>query len=524
MIWNMTFVRFLTAALPCALMLAHPGCARSKVCLPCGRLPSAVPAVDSIASTAIEGVSPPEVERPKHDEHNPFDVLAPLPGADSAPFELPKPPPNATGKQLIDNLKTSYPKLDTKIVPLTDESLREFQLAELIEIAFANRPSIQRAIADSDAAYGRVIQAGLHPNPVVGYQADQWQPGPKPNPLNNSGQQGGFVSQLIKTAGKLQLAQQVAGFDYINSLIDVREEQIRTISEVRRHYFEVLVAEQAHSVSTSLATMAQELYEIQIAQVAAGISAPYEPLILYSQATQAKNSVSIAAAQYRSAWSQLAASIGQPSLEPAPIAGSAITEPPKFDPNDLQPMMLSFHTNVLQSLNRISQAQTDLELQRRIPIPDLQLNNSHQFDNSTSNYQFGVQVGIALPISDRNQGNIRAASSRITSNSRDLEAIRNDLQSRFAEAFARYEVNVLLSKSYRDSIIPNLTQGYQAIVRRYQSQPGAVTFNDVVVAQQNLAQSLQSYTDDLSAQWQAVIDVASIVQLDELYTEVLGNR
>ena len=92
------------------------------------------------------------------------------------------------------------------------------------------------------------------------------------------------------------------------------------------------------------------------------------------------------------------------------------------------------------------------------------------------------------------------------------------LQGEFAEAFSRYEVNVLLARSFRDAVIPNLTQGYQAIVRRYQVDPEKVSFNDIVVAQLGLAQSLQAYLDALRGQWQAVVDVATIAQLDDLYS------
>jgi hypothetical protein len=79
-------------------------------------------------------------------------------------------------------------------------------------------------------------------------------------------------------------------------------------------------------------------------------------------------------------------------------------------------------------------------------------------------------------------------------------------------------LNTQLATSYRDSIIPNLTQGYQAIVRRHQVQQD-VSFGDVVVAQQNLAEALQNYIEALRSQWKAVVDVARIAQLDDLYSD-----
>ena len=138
-------------------------------------------------------------------------------------------------------------------------------------------------------------------------------------------------------------------------------------------------------------------------------------------------------------------------------------------------------------------------------------------DNAAQTYQFGLQLGIALPIFDRNQGNIRSAQSRIVSNAHAVEATRNDLLARFAEAHGRYRANTIAATNYREKVLPSLTQAYQAIVRRYQVEPEKVGFGDVVVAQQNLAQALQTYLTVLDAQWRAVVDVANITQIDELY-------
>ncbi len=65
--------------------------------------------------------------------------------------------------------------------------------------------------------------------------------------------------------------------------------------------------------------------------------------------------------------------------------------------------MFDQHTDLLTARNQIAQAQTNVTLQRRMPIPDLQTNSYHQYDNLAQTYQFGVQLGVQLPLSDRNQ-------------------------------------------------------------------------------------------------------------------------
>jgi cobalt-zinc-cadmium efflux system outer membrane protein len=393
-------------------------------------------------------------------------------------------------------------------------------LADLTQLARANNPTVKQAQANADAAYGQVIQAGLHPNPTVGYQADQVQPGLRIPPgatFSGAGQQGGFINQLIKTAGKLTLAQQVAGYDYVNALVAVRRAETDVTAAVRSAYFTALIAQQSLEIGRTVAGLADEVYQFQLKQVAAGEAAGYEPLLLYAQAVQARTAVAQAEAAYKAAWKQLAAAVGQPDLPPAPLAGRADAPPPTFDHNTLAARMGEEHTDILTARNAIAQAQRNLALQRKTPIPDLQFNNYHQYDNVAQAYQFGVQLGVTLPVSDRNQGNIRSALARIVASGHQLSTSRNTLTGRLAEAFGRYEANVAAAANLRDKVIPAQSQAYQAIIRRYQVEPDKVGFNDIVVAQQTFALSLQAYLTALTGQWQAVVDVANISQLDELY-------
>lgn len=64
---------------------------------------------------------------------------------------------------------------------------------------------------------------------------------------------------------------------------------------------------------------------------------------------------------------------------------------------------------------------------------------------------------------------------------------------------------------------PEPHAGVSGHVRRYQVEPDKVGFDDIVVAQQNLATALQAYLQALDPQWKAVVDTAEISQVDERY-------
>jgi outer membrane protein TolC len=61
-------------------------------------------------------------------------------------------------------------------------------LGELQQMALENNPTFAQSAANIQAAEGRKQQAGLYPNPTVGYQGEQIRGGPF-----HGGEQGFFV-------------------------------------------------------------------------------------------------------------------------------------------------------------------------------------------------------------------------------------------------------------------------------------------------------------------------------------------
>lgn len=503
--------------------VALAGC-HTPPTLPPGHYPPPLTLPDTRTPAAVAPKPGPELPRPKPvapPGRPPFELPPGLPGADAPPLALPRLPRDTPPAEREQAVRGAYPVLPPLPEPAAFPG-PPLSLADLQGMAAETSPVVRRAAADAGAAYGQVIQAGLYPNPTVGYQADQIQPSlrlPPDTTVSGAGQQGGNISQLIKTAGKLSLARAVAGFDYINALLAVRRAQVDLTAAVRAQYFAVLVARQGVEVNRSLSELAAEVYRLQVQLVAvAGEAAGYEPLLLYAQAEQARAALAQSEATARAAWRQLAAAVGRPDLPEAALAGRADAPAPPLDPAGVAARVQDQHTDILTARNTIAQAETNLKLQKVTPIPDIQTDQYHQYDNLAQTYQFGVQVGVALPLFDRNQGAVRQAAARVVRANEDLLATRNQLVGRLAEAVGRYEAARAVAERYREAVLPNLSRAYRALVQRRQvDDPARVQFGDIVLAQQNLATALQAYLAALQNQWQAAVDVAALGQLDELY-------
>src|SRR5260370_36383105 len=77
----------------------------------------------------------------------------------------------------------------------------QLALADLEHLALQHNPTLAQAALQVEAARGKALQAGLYPNPTVGYAGELI--GAKGTA---GGFQGGFVQQNILTAGKLRLS------------------------------------------------------------------------------------------------------------------------------------------------------------------------------------------------------------------------------------------------------------------------------------------------------------------------------
>ena len=261
-----------------------------------------------------------------------------------------------------------------------------------------------------------------------------------------------------------------------------------------------------------------------------GFATPYEAMQLRVLAWQAQANLIQARNRYTSAWKQLAASLGLPGMAPTELAGGVDLPLPVYDHAAVLTHALQAHTDVLTAENTLLQAKFRLALAKEQVVPDVTLNVVLQKDFTGP--PFGtvasVQAGVPVPIFDRNQGGVMQAQAQVVQASDESHRVRDDLTTRLATAFESYENNRVLLHLYRDKILPDQVRAYRATYERYQKEaplvppPGVpVTstpaFADVIVAQQNLAQSLVTYVSTVGAMWQAVADVADVAQTDDLF-------
>src|SRR5207237_4705504 len=111
------------------------------------------------------------------------------------------------------------------------------------------------------------------------------------------------------------------------------------------------------------------------------------------------------------AWRQLAAAVGQPGLTPAPLTGYIEMAPPPLPDELVRDRMRAVHTDLRAAEAGVARARYNLRLAEVTPIPDVALKLVVQKDFTTPPFYTtaNVEIGVPVPVWDRNQGNIQQA-------------------------------------------------------------------------------------------------------------------
>jgi cobalt-zinc-cadmium efflux system outer membrane protein len=460
----------------------------------------------------------------KQDPKKPLDIRDRLtvpdtvPGSEARQIVVPKKEKNEEANDEV--IRVHFPPL-AKLKPDADfpdgPDGQPLTLAELQKIAFSKSPLLRQAATDIEAARGAAIQAGAYPNPSFGYQTSG--AGPSGGPTY-----GAFFSQTIKTAGKLKLAQAAALMDLQNAEIAYRRAETDLMANVRTNYYAVLVAQESVRANFGLVELTDEVYRVMVDQLRGGIVAPYEPLQLKVFSEQAR----IALVQARNAkllaWRQLASVLGEPHMPATALAGQVHRAVPRLDFEKALGHVLTKHTDVLTTEATIEKARYNLRLAQATPYPDVNVQAGLQTDATApgpSRLLSSVQVSVPVPVFDRNRGGIQQARAALMRANEEPHRVQADLTGRFSEAWRRYEENRDLLERYRKEILPKQVQAFRTAVSRHwgagAADAGAPAYNDLISSEQNLITVIGNYLPVLQAQWQAVVDVSSLLQTNQLY-------
>lgn len=381
-------------------------------------------------------------------------------------------------------------------------------LADLEQMALANSPVVAQATADIAAARGRAVQAGLLPNPTIGYTGEEISRGP----VIRGGEHGLFVEQTIPLGGKLGLSRRI--FEREASQFEaIREsQQQRVVNDVRILFYEALAAQRRVEVQERLTQLAATALGTSGQLFNTGAADRPDVLDAEVEVRTAQLRLETARNDQTRIWRRLAATVGEAALTVRPLVGSIDTAIPELDRDALVQRVLEQSPEMKAARAGIERADAALARARREPAPDLVLrggprNNRELLEagGRPVGWEAAFDVGLTVPLFNRNQGNIAAARAELTRAQQELTRLDLALRARVADAFDEYLTNLRRAETYRDDVIPRAQRSYELYLARYREMGAA--FPQVLVAQRTFFQVSNEYVDAAVAAWRSALEL-----------------
>jgi cobalt-zinc-cadmium efflux system outer membrane protein len=377
-------------------------------------------------------------------------------------------------------------------------------LDALLGLARSRHPGLAAAAARVDEARGRMIQAGLYPNPTVGHSGNQINDGP-----GTAGQQGGFVGQEFVTAGKLRIAREAGRFGVSAADWHAASKWFDTAARVKVSYVEhataLAVLRETERMADQFAAALGRTEKL----ATGGRVDTYDVSRLKVEVTQIANRVGAARQRVTAAERMLAVAVGVDRL-PGSVKAGELTEFAPLPAFNEAAELAGRSSFVLAAAAEVEQARVDVRQAEVKPIPNVQVMAMGMYDFAMPGPMANVQVGLPIPLWDRNQGNILAAQARLAAATAGVEQTRLKLVERLTHAYQRYENARRQLELYRSKVLPDAAAALAQIDKVYEAK--GERFFDTLDARRVLAQSRIDYAQALGDLWAAVAEIESLIQ------------
>jgi cobalt-zinc-cadmium efflux system outer membrane protein len=390
---------------------------------------------------------------------------------------------------------------------------------ELVARALADNLDLQAARAEIEAARGRLLQAGLRPNPMLDLGAQHSVTGPDNN-LNV-----GVTLPLDlnrRKAGRVGVAERELELKEAQVLNRARE----LGAEVRMKAGEVLAAQRNLRITEELLDINRQALQLIGGRVQRGAVPALEESLQRVEVNRLDASRQMLQSRVEVATLQLQVLIGRSPEAPLSVQGDLRTRLVTFAREGAFERALAARPDLRMAQAEVAMAQAKIRKEEAEGRWDASVNVGYMrqdfgYDLSgltargelrpiTDIFHYvGGGVTITLPVRNRNQGNVAAAfaEARATEHRADLATLT--VRQEVAAAFTQHEAAERALDIYTRGVLEVARQNLEVIRKTYQL--GRATLLEVITEQQRYIDIEMGYTEALQQAYNAAVDIERVV-------------
>src|SRR3989337_1379872 len=369
---------------------------------------------------------------------------------------------------------------------------KKISLEEAIKIAIEKNPQLQSTRDQIDAAIGSLRQSKLYPNPVLELLAEEM---PSSELGLNQSQNLVGITQPIITGGKRGLGIKVSEKSKEKNELERDAVLLAVIADTKKAFYKVASDQEGYALAMKVEEIAKGIYESEKARFDAGEVAITNVLRAEVELSKARNLVSNAEGNLQNSIKELQTVMGIPEEIIDGSTGKTLSTPAELSLPELELKMNNNQQFLKASKKNIEIAETQLSLEKRQVIPDINLSAGYKrlTQENVDTVQMGVE--IPAPFFNRNQGNIQKGKALSRKAKSENLSVYNDLLFQLKKNFNSYNVERKSVIEYRDKILPKAEESLKLITRGYKE--GEFDYIDLLDAQRTWAETRISYIESL---------------------------
>jgi outer membrane protein, heavy metal efflux system len=379
-------------------------------------------------------------------------------------------------------------------------------LDQAVRLALNHSPELAAVGWEVRAGDSRAVQAGLWPNPEAGFEAE------------NFGGKGEFhrfdqaentasLSQTLPLGGRLSRSRQVAALARDAAAWEYEKTRLAVIGGTTRAFVDLLAAQEMLALQEELSATAQKNYDTVRERVLAGRVSPVEETRAGVALAGSRIELNRARLALETARRSLAALWGSaaPRFERAEGDMEQISPPPELARLD---SLIEKSPEVMVSRAELAGRHAAVRMEDAVSIPDLTLSAGWRDLREVDRQVFVAQVGVPLPLFDRNQGARREARFLLSAAEERSRAAEVRVRTALAGAVGGLETSYAEVLAVRDSLLPGAKSVFEAVAEGYRA--GKFGYLDLLEARRTYAEARAGYIRALAEYRKNVSEVEEI--------------
>lgn len=381
-------------------------------------------------------------------------------------------------------------------------------LRDALDATLRTNPDLAAAALDVRASDARTTQARLLPNPTLSAEAENL--GASAGDEGSEPPQGTLrIAQLVELGGKRAKRSRLAALEREGTQWDYEVRRADVLAETAKRFVTVLSLQERRALAANIAGLAQDLQRTVETQVRAGAASPVDASRARVTVGEARLTLSDRERELAAARLALAAAWGASTPTFERVTGDLLEMP---TPPAAAAVAVEGNPDVARWVTELDVRTAALSLEQARAVPDVTLGAGPRYFFDSDQFAAVVEFAVPLPVFDRNQGAIAAASAALAAAGERQRAAA--LAARTAVSHAAENLSAAYERAValRDELIPAAESASKSALAAYRS--GGLRYLEVIDAQRTWFELRDQYLAALTAYHLAHIDLDRLTGTD----------